>query len=110
MPETTYLLAALMVGFVVTVSLRALPFVVIGPLRRSSVIRYLGVHMPAGVMVILTAYTLKDVAIAAWPHGLPEALALALTIGLHVWKRNAVVSILVGTATYVALVAGLPTP
>ena len=103
MPEAAAILASLLVAGAVTVALRALPFVVIEPLRRSPVVRYLGVHLPAGIMVALTAYTLKDVPLRSWPHGLPEAIALSVTVGLHLWRRRAVVSILVGTAVYVTL-------
>lgn len=103
MPSSAYLLAALAVVFTVTVTLRALPFAVIGPLRTSPVIAFLGLHMPGGVMVILAIYTLEDVPITTWPHALPQALAVAATIGLHLWRHNAVVSILGGTAAFVAL-------
>ena len=60
--------------------------------------------MPAGIMVILAVYTLRGVSLSETPHGLPEALALAATVTLHLWKRNAVVSIIGGTAVYVVLV------
>lgn len=104
MPSSAYLLASLGAVLAVTVTLRALPFVVIGPLRESRLIRFLGVHLPGGVMVILVAYTVREVPIRTWPHGLPEAIGVAVTAGLHLWRSNAVLSIVVGTATYVALV------
>ncbi|MEZ5137302.1 MAG: AzlD domain-containing protein [Acidimicrobiales bacterium] len=103
MPEAPAILASLLVAGAVTVALRAVPFVVIEPLRRSSVIRFLGLHLPAGIMVILTIYTLHDVPLRSWPHALPEAIALAVTVALHLWRRSAVLSILIGTATYVVL-------
>jgi branched-subunit amino acid transport protein AzlD len=102
-PEPTAIAASLLVAGVVTVALRALPFVVIAPLRRSPVVRYLGVHLPAGIMVILTIYTLREVPLRPWPHGLPEAIALAVTLGLHLWRRSAVLSLVVGTGAYVVL-------
>ena len=37
-------------------------------------------------------------------HGLPEAIAVAATALLHLWKRNTLVSILAGTAVYMLLV------
>ena len=103
MPEPAAILASLLVAGTVTVALRAVPFVVIEPLRRSSVVRFLGLHLPAGIMVILTTYTLKDVPLRSWPHGLPEALALAITVGLHLWRGRAVLSILGGTLAYVVM-------
>jgi branched-subunit amino acid transport protein AzlD len=60
--------------------------------------------MPAGIMVILVVYTLKGVSVSETPHGIPEALALVVTVAVHLWKRNAVASIITGTAVYVALV------
>ena len=101
MPSSAYLLGALAVVFTVTVTLRALPFAVVGPLRSSPVIRFLGLHMPGGVMVILAVYTLKDVPLTTWPHALPQAIAVAVTVALHLWRANAVVSILGGTAAIV---------
>lgn len=102
-PSNAAILASLLVAGAVTVVLRALPFVVIGPLRRSGVVRYLGVHLPAGIMVILVIYTLHEVPLRPWPHALPEAIALAVTLGLHLWQRRAVVSLVAGTAVYVVL-------
>lgn len=65
---------------------------------------YLGKVLPSAVMAMLVVYCLKDVAWAAAPHGLPELLALAAVMGLHVWKRNTLLSVGVGTALYMVLV------
>jgi branched-subunit amino acid transport protein AzlD len=63
--------------------------------------------MPAGIMIILAVYTLRGVSVAEAPHGLPEAIALAATVVLHLWRRNAVLSILGGTALYMVLVGAV---
>ena len=63
--------------------------------------------MPLGVMVILLAYTLRKLPLADPVRALPDILALAITLGLHLWRRNAVLSILGGTASYVALASTL---
>ncbi len=105
MPETAYLWAASVTMFAVTFALRALPFAALRPLRDSALVAYLSRHMPAGVMIILVVYTLRGVSIGEEaPHGLPEALAIAATVILHLVRRNAVVSIIVGTAVYMLLV------
>jgi len=59
--------------------------------------------MPLGVMVILLAYTLRDLPLADPARALPGIVALAVTVGLHLWRRNAVLSILGGTVVNVAL-------
>ena len=37
-------------------------------------------------------------------YGLPELIAIAVTIGLHLWKRQMLVSIAGGTVCYMLLV------
>jgi len=107
MPDTPYLLAAVAASAAVTWGLRALPFAVLAPLRTSAVVGYLGARMPLGVMVILIAYTVRDLPLAHPARALPDVLALALTIALHRWRRNAVLSILGGTVIYAVLVGTL---
>lgn len=105
-PSTGYLLAGLGVMFLVTVALRAAPFVALTRLRDSQVVRYLGRTMPAGVMVVLVVYTLRDTTteLGSW---LPTAVALAITLGAHLAWRRAAISIVLGTATFMLLQAWL---
>ena len=37
-------------------------------------------------------------------HGLPELIAAAAVVGLHLWKKNTLLSIAAGTALYMVLV------
>ncbi len=90
MPDTLYLVAASLTMFAVTFALRALPFAALRPLRDSALVGYLSRHMPAGIMIILVVYTLRGVSLGETPHGLPEALAIAATVILHLVRRNAV--------------------
>ena len=108
MPHTPYLLAAVAVSAAVTWALRALPFTALAPLRASAAVGYLSARMPLGVKVILLAYTQRTLPLADPGRALPDILALAVTVGLHLWRRNAVLSILGGTAIHVALTTALP--
>jgi branched-subunit amino acid transport protein AzlD len=103
MPDPSYLLAALAVSAAVTWSLRALPFRVLAPLRASAAVGYLSARMPLGLMVILLAYCLRDLPLADPARAVPGITALAVTVALHLWRRNAVLSILGGTAVNVVL-------
>ncbi|MET8468181.1 AzlD domain-containing protein [Streptomyces sp. NPDC006422] len=102
MPDTTYAVAAVLVTAAVTWALRALPFAALAPLRSSDTVRYLSRHMPAGVMVILVVYCLRDLHVTKAGAAAPLA-ALAVTVGLHLWRRNALLSILGGTSVHVLL-------
>lgn len=103
MPDTRYLLAAVAVSAAVTWGLRALPFTALAALRASRTVAYLRERMPTGVMVILLVYCLRSLPLAHPARALPSVAALAVTVGLHLWRRNALLSILAGTATSVLL-------
>lgn len=68
------------------------------------IVAYLGKVLPCAVMGLLVVYCLKDVQPAAAPYGLPELIAVAATAGLHVWKKNTLLSVGVGTVLYMLLV------
>ncbi|MFI6849412.1 AzlD domain-containing protein [Kitasatospora sp. NBC_00085] len=97
------MLAAIGVSTAVTWGLRALPFAALAPLRAGATLHCLSARMPVGVMVILTVYPLRDLPLTSPPYAAPTVLGLAATLGLHLWRRNAVLSILGGTAAQVAL-------
>ncbi len=67
-------------------------------------IRYLGKVLPAAVFGLLVIYSLKDVSLLSGNHGIPELLAVALVVLLHVWKRQMLLSIAGGTVFYMLLV------
>ncbi|EHK86528.1 branched-chain amino acid transporter permease [Saccharomonospora azurea] len=102
MTDTVYAIAAALTGACVTWALRALPFTVLARLRASPTIRFLSTRMPGAIMVILTIYCLRDVSLTH-PRMVSPLAALAVTIGLHLWRRNAVLSILAGTVVHVTL-------
>lgn len=49
-------------------------------------------------------YTLRNVDLLSGSHGLPEAIAIAVVAGLHLWKRQMLLSIAGGTVCYMLLV------
>lgn len=107
MPETTYLLAAVLLSGAITWGLRATPFALLVPLRDSELLAHLGRWMPAGIMLILVVHTLGDVDPTALTSAGPAALALTVTVGLHLWRGNVALSILAGTAVHVVLASAL---
>ncbi len=89
----------------VTALLRFLPFLIWSGKRKTpKVVLYLGKVLPYAIMAMLVVYCLKGVNIVAAPHGLPEFIAVAVVATLHAWKRNTLLSIIVGTGVYMFLV------
>lgn len=101
MTDPWYVLSAVLVSAAVTWTLRAAPFAMLAPLRHSALLAYIGDRMPVGVMVILAAYTLRDTDPVVLTSAGPAVLALAITIGLHLWRGSMTLSIFAGTAAYV---------
>lgn len=88
---------------VVTMLLRFLPFIVF----RKTVppfISYLGQVLPSAIIGMLVIYCLKDVAWTSAPFGAPELIAAACVVGLQIWRRNSLISILGGTVIYMLLI------
>lgn len=93
------------VAAAVTMLVRAAPFVLFGKGRRQpEVIGYLGRVLAPAVVAMLVVYCLRSTKIFAWPYGLPEFIAVAVVVGLHLWKKNTLLSIFGGTALYMLLV------
>ena len=101
----TQALVMILVVAAVTAATRALPFVLFaGQKQPPAFIRYLGSILPYAVIAILVVYCLKGVSFGSAAGFLPELIAVAAVVALHVWKRNNLLSIGVGTLLYMALV------
>ncbi len=89
----------------VTILLRALPFLLFPEGRRvPKLVTGLSNVLPTAVMGMLVVYCLRGVDVLAWPFGLPELCSVVVVVLCHIWKRNTLVSILVGTICYMLLV------
>ena len=89
----------------VTMLLRFLAFAVFGKHKKTpDYITYISSVLPYAIMGMLVVYCLKDVSITAAPHGLPELIAGAVVVGLHLWKKNTLLSIVSGTVVYMLLI------
>ncbi len=95
-------IAMVVLGTAIT---RFLPFLVF-PAGKSTpkYIRYLGKVLPPAIFGLLVVYSLRNVDILSGNHGIPELLAVLLVMGLHVWKRQMLLSIAGGTVFYMVLV------
>lgn len=88
-----------------TVITRFLPFIVFPESERPPrVVEYLGKVLPYAMGGLLVVYSLKNVTPFSGTHGIPEAVAIAVIVTLHVWKRSMLLSIAGGTAVYMLLV------
>ena len=88
-----------------TMLTRFLPFVLFPAGRPTpKYIQFLGKVLPSAVFGLLIVYCLKGVSLEAAPYGLPEAVAIAAVIALHLWRKQLLLSIAGGTLVYMFLV------
>lgn len=88
-----------------TMATRFLPFLLFSSKKPTpGYIQYLGKALPAAIFGMLVVYCLKNVSFTSGSHGLPELVAIFVTAGLHLWKRQMLLSILGGTVCYMLIV------
>ena len=93
--QTLIILLAITVGTVITRFLPPILFPHGKPLPRL---------LPPAMMGLLLVYSLRNVSFASAGQWLPECIAIAVTAGLHLWRRNSLLSIAGGTIIYMLLV------
>jgi branched-subunit amino acid transport protein AzlD len=100
--QSLILIAVISFGTIIT---RALPFILFPNQQETpQYIIYLGNVLPFAAIGLLIVYCLKNVSVLSAPYGLPEGIAMAFIIGLHLWKNNSLLSIGGGTLLYMLLV------
>lgn len=88
-----------------TMITRFLPFLIFSDKRPTpKYIQYLGQALPSAIFGMLVIYCLKNVSIFSGSHGIPELIAIAATIFLHLWKKQMLLSIAGGTICYMLLI------
>ena len=98
------IIVILVMGFV-TLSTRILPVLIFS--RKTKVpdlILYLGKVVPYTAMGLLLVYCLRDISIFSGSHALPEVIALVVVAGTYRWKRNTILSVVIGTVLYMLLI------
>ena len=99
---TEALIAVPLMGLVILAT-RAFPFLLFSRRDPPALIRFVERFIPPMVMAVLVVYCLKDIQWTTWPSGIREISALALVVALHLWKKNAMLSIFGGTAFFMLL-------
>ncbi|WP_238013802.1 AzlD domain-containing protein [Dactylosporangium sp. AC04546] len=103
MPDAAYVAVCLVVAVAITVSLRAAPFAMKNALQQSALLADIGRWMPLGAIAILAIYCLTKIDLTAPGHGVAELAGVVVTVVVHWWRRNLLLSIAAGTAVCLIL-------
>ncbi|MCL7944797.1 AzlD domain-containing protein [Marinobacter sp. ATCH36] len=105
MADTWYLAGFIAVAAAATFATRVIPFLFFQRHTEHPLVRHLGRYLPAAVMALLATVFLQRS--ATWNNALPGLDALLpaiLVVGIHLWRRNALLSITSGTIAYMVIV------
>lgn len=98
-------LLIILVTGLTTFATRVIPFLVFPKGKEiPKTVQYLGKVLTPAVIGMLVVYCLKDTKILSHPFGIPELISVAVVAVLHIWKRNNLLSIGVGTVLYMVLI------
>lgn len=90
---------------IVTFITRVVPFLVFKRNAKiPAIITFLEKFIPGMVMMILVIYCLKDISFSNIPGSLNLVISSIIVVLLHLFKKNALLSIVGGTAAYMILV------
>lgn len=90
---------------VTTFATRAVPFLVFPKGKEiPKVVQYLGKVLTPAIIGMLVVYCLKNTKVFSAPFCMPEIISVGTVVILHIWKRNNLLSIGVGTILYMFLI------
>ncbi len=104
MISTPKLLIIILVACACTFATRLIPFAVFANREVPKVVKYLGDILPPAIIGILIIYCIKSCYSLQINTIIPQLLGVAITAGMHLWKKNTLLSISVGTVSYMLLI------
>ena len=97
-------LISIVIISLITIALRALPFILLKGRKTPAWIEYMGRVLPFAVIGMLVVYCLKGISFTTPAGFAPALIATAVVVLSYVWKQNTLLSIISGTVIYMILV------
>lgn len=99
------ILLIVLVMALVTALLRILPFVIFNDKRKTPrLIEKLSKTLPFAVMGMLVVFCLKDISFTHFSGFLPPLISCVVVAAVYLWRRNTLVSIVLGVVCNMVLV------
>ena len=94
----------IVVCFLITLMWRSLPFLFFGGKHQMpKILEKLKDLLPSAIMAILLVYGLKGLHGSNIHDASAMIIASLFTAGIHLWKKNTIVSVFLGTVVYIVL-------
>lgn len=95
--NTLWIVTVISVCALCTLLERALPFLIFRSREVPEPVNYLGRVLPMAIITTLIFYCMRNVDFSIISAGAPQLISAILTLVLHLWKRNTMLSIAGGT-------------
>ena len=103
--DILYTLILILIAAGVTIMLRAIPFILFGGGRAMPpMVKKVADIMPPAIIAVLVIYCLKGQMINISMDSLCAFISVIGVIAVHLWRRQTLLSIAVGTALYMVLI------
>jgi len=105
MSSTLYTIILIAIAVIITVILRAIPFAIFrGGKTMPPKIKAVADLLPTAIIAVLVIYCIKDSLLAIGSTTAASIIAIAAVVLVHLWKRNTLLSIALGTVLYMILI------
>ena len=92
----------------ITFLIRAFPFLVFKKRQMPAFLKEIADKLPPAIIAVLVVYCLKGPLTVLGTETIAAAIAIAGVVILHIWKRNTLLSVAVGTILYMIFIRCLP--
>lgn len=99
----TYAIIILITCALITFLLRASSFLLFKNKEMPKALKYLGYTLPLVMMPMLVVYGVSDVKWSLFNEAFPAICGVLATALVHFWKKNTILSLVIGTSIYMLL-------
>ncbi len=110
MNKGLYVVLAILIMSAVVIALRLSPLVLFRNGKMPKWLDYLGRVLPYAMIPILLMYCVKDTDWHFAGSVVPMLIGVTATALVHIWKKNMMVSLIVGLSVYMVLLRVVPWP
>lgn len=102
MDKSTAAIALVLCTMIIFIE-RSLPWIIFGKREMPKIMKRLSQLLPSALMAILVVYSLKSLTTSDLHTVLSMSIASVFTVLFHLWKKNQILSVFLGTVVYMLI-------
>lgn len=99
-----YAYIILLIVTCITFLIRISTFLLFRNREMPKAIKYIANTLPLAIMPTLVIYCIRETEWTSYQSVIPTLVAIAVTAIIHLWRKNFILSLIVGTATFMILI------